>query len=312
MTQHFLYTEKYRPKTVADTILPEEIKATFQAYVDKGSVPNLLLSGPAGTGKTTIAKAMLNELDADYIVINGSLNGNIDTLRTDIQQFASSQSLSANGRKYVIFDEADFLTAATQPALRNFMEEFAKNCGFILTCNYRARVLKEIQSRCAVVEFRISPEHKAPIAAAMFGRACTILDSEGIKYDKRVVAEIVKTHFPDFRRVLNELQQNGSTGEISSSILSSSGSEAFERLAGFLKEKNFTAVRKWVAETNTLGQVDFYRQMYDTLSLKVQQSSVPPLVLILADYAYKSAFVADQEINTTACCVEIMSQCVFQ
>jgi len=295
MTQHFLYTEKYRPKTVAETILPEEIKATFQSYVDKGTVPNLLLSGPAGTGKTTIAKAMLNELDADYIVINGSLNGNIDTLRNDIQQFASSQSLSAGGRKYVILDEADYLNASsTMPALRNFMEEFAKNCGFILTCNYRARVLKEIQSRCSVIEFRIPQEQKASIAAAMFGRACTILENEGVEFDKRVVAEIVKTHFPDFRRVLNELQQSGSTGHITSAALTAPSSEVFERLAGFLKEKNFTAVRKWVAETNSLGQVDFYRQMYDTLSPRVQQSSVPPLVLILAEYSYKSCFVADQ------------------
>lgn len=311
MRDDFLWVEKHRPKTVADTILPAQLKATFQQFVDNGNVPNLLLTGGAGVGKTTIAKAMLEELDCDYIVINGSMNGNIDTLRNDIMSFASSVSLQG-GRKYVILDEADYLNPnSTQPALRNFMEEFSRNCGFILTCNFKNKIIDPLHSRCSVIEFKLSGDDKMNCAAQMFKRTCGILDSEQVKYDKAVVVEVVKKYFPDNRRILNELQRYSATGAIDSGVLANVQNVSLTSLLDAIKNKDFTAVRKWVAENTDADQTTVFRQLYDTCSEFMAPGSIPQLVLILADYQYKAAFVADHEINMTACLTEIMANCEF-
>lgn len=311
MRDDFLWVEKYRPRTVADTILPKNLKKTFQQFVDQKNVPNLILSGSAGVGKTTIARAMLEELDCDYIVINGSMNGNIDTLRNDIQSFASSVSLRG-GRKYVILDEADYLNPnSTQPALRNFMEEYSKNCGFILTCNFVNRIIDPLHSRCSVVEFKLTKDDKMECAAQMFKRTCGILQTENVPFDKAVVAEVVKKHFPDNRRILNELQRYSATGAIDTGILTNIQEVTLTQLMKSLKEKNFTNVRKWVAQNLDSDTTTLFRSIYDKSTEFVAPSSVPQLVLILADYQYKDAFVADHEINITACLTEIMANCEF-
>lgn len=311
MNDDFLWVEKYRPINVADTILPQHLKQTFQQFVDQENVPNLLLTGTAGVGKTTIAKAMLEELGCDYIVINGSMNGNIDTLRHDIMSFASSVSLQG-GRKYVILDEADYLNPnSTQPALRNFMEEFSKNCGFILTCNFKNKIIDPLHSRCSVIEFKLSKEEKVDCAAQMFKRTCSILKHENVEHDRATVAEVVKKHFPDNRRILNELQRYSATGRIDAGILSNLQEVTMTNLVKSLKEKDFTSVRKWVAENSDADNTTIFRRLYDTSSEYMAPSSIPQLVLILADYQYKSAFVADHEINMTACLTEIMANCEF-
>jgi len=311
MRDDFLFVEKYRPQTVADTILPDDLKKNFQQFVDQENIPNLILSGGPGVGKTTIAKAMLEELSCDYIVINGSMNGNIDTLRNEIQQFASSVSLQG-GRKYVILDEADYLNPnSTQPALRNFMEEYSKNCGFILTCNFKNRIIEPLHSRCSVIYFTLQKDDKVRLAAEMFKRACSILSKENIEFDKKVVAEVVKKHFPDNRRILNELQKYGSCGVIDTGILQNVQDVSIKTLTTALKEKNFTEVRKWVAQNSDTDSSEIYRIIYDGASEFLTNSSIPQLVLILADYQYKSAFVADPEINMTACLTEIMVNCEF-
>lgn len=311
MLEEFLWVEAYRPKTVQDTILPEALKATFQEFVNQGNIPNLLLSGSAGCGKTTIARAMLEELGCDYIVINGSMNGNIDTLRNDIKSFASSVSLSG-GRKYVILDEADYLNAnSTQPALRNFMEEFSKNCGFILTCNFKNRIIEPLQSRCSVIDFKISKKEMPVLAMQFMKRVAGILDKQGIEYDKAVVAEVIKKHFPDWRRVLNELQRYSATGRIDSGMLSNLQEASFKSLIGFLKERDFTSMRKWVGENIDSDSVAIFRTLYDTASEYMDKNSVPQLVLILAKYQYQAAFVADHEINLVSCLTEIMIECKF-
>ena len=311
MRDDFLFVEKYRPQTVADTILPDDLKKNFQQFVDQENVPNLILSGGPGVGKTTVAKAMLEELRCDYIVINGSMNGNIDTLRNEIQQFASSVSLQG-GRKYVILDEADYLNPnSTQPALRNFMEEYSKNCGFILTCNFKNRIIEPLHSRCSVIDFTLQKDDKVRLAAEMFKRACSILTQENIEFDKKVVAEVVKKHFPDNRRVLNELQKYGSCGKIDTGILQNVQNVSITNLTNALKDKNFTEVRKWVAQNSDADSSEIFRTIYDAASEFLTSSSVPQLVLILADYQYKSAFVADPEINMTACLTEIMVNCEF-
>jgi DNA polymerase III delta prime subunit len=309
--EHILWCEKYRPKTVQDCILPEELKNTFQQFVDNNNIPNLLLSGGAGTGKTSVAKAMLNELGCDYIVINGSMNGNIDTLRTDIQNFASTVSL-AGGRKYVILDEADYLNPqSTQPALRNFMEEFSSNCGFILTCNYRNRIIDPLHSRCAVIEFSIPTNEKPRVASELFKRIKTILQDNGVEYDEKVVAEVVKKHFPDFRRVLNQLQRYAANGRIDSGLLSAVTDVSIESLIGYLKDKNFTKMRSWVGENLDNDPQAIFRKLYDTSNKHVRDQSIPKLVMILADYQYKAAFVADPEVNLVACLTEIMIDVEF-
>lgn len=305
----FLWVQKYRPKTVADTILPAELKATFQKFVDDKQIPNLLLTGRAGIGKTTIAKAMLDEIGADYITINGSMNGNIDTLRIQIQNFASTVSFTG-GRKYVILDEADYLNAnSTQPALRNFMEEFSKNCGFILTCNFKNRIIEPLQSRCSVIDFKISNQDKPKIAAQFFKRVCGILEGEGVEFEQKAVAELVQTYFPDWRRVLNELQRYSSTGRIDAGVLANKSSEGIGDLIELMKAKNFTGVRKWVSDNSDIDSAVLYRQLYDILPQKLgSASSIADSIIILAEYQYKEAFVANSEINRVAALVTIMAE----
>jgi DNA polymerase III delta prime subunit len=308
MREEFIWAQKYRPQTVQDTILPDDIKQTFQDFVDQKNIPNLLLSGSSGCGKTTIAKAMLEELGCDYIVINGSLNGNIDTLRNEILTFASSVSFTG-GRKYVILDEADYLNPnSTQPSLRNFMEEYSSNCGFILTCNYPNKIIKELQGRCSIIEFKIQKKDLPKLAQQFMKRVCQILTAENIEYDKLVVAEVIKKYIPNWRRVLNELQRYSSSGKIDDGILSNFSEITLGKLVGYLKEKDFTSARKWVAENSDTDVSTIYRRFYDVASDYVEKSSVPMLVLILAKYQYQSAFAIDQEINLMACLTECMME----
>lgn len=305
-----LWVEKYRPKKISDCVLPADLKSTFQQFVDNKHVPNLLLTGSAGVGKTTVARAMLEELGCDYIVINGSMNGNIDTLRNDILQFASSVSFTG-GRKYVILDEADYLNAnSTQPALRNFMEEYSGNCGFILTCNFKNRIIEPLHSRCSVIEFKIAKADVPKLAAQFFRRVESILTGEGVQYDKAVVAEVVKKHIPDWRRVLNELQRYSTTGKIDSGILVSLSDENFKKLIGSLKSKNFNEMRKWVVENSDSSSVVF-RKVYDTMHDFLKPGSIPQVVLLIADYQYKAAFVADHEINLAAFLTNLMVEAEF-
>jgi len=309
MQEEFLWVEKYRPKNVNDTILPDTLKQTFQQFVEQDNVPNLLLTGRAGVGKTTIAKAMLEQIGADYITINGSMNGDIDTLRTEISSFASSVSFSG-GRKYVILDEADYLNPnSTQPALRNFMEEFSKNCGFILTCNFKNRIIEPLHSRCSVVEFKIANEEKQAIAGQFFKRVSRILEEENVEYDRSTVAEVIKTYFPDWRRVLNELQRYSSTGRIDSGVLANKSVDNMNALITLMKERNFTDVRKWVAENTDVDSAVLYRQLYDLLPTKISSTqSVADAIIILAEYQYKEAFVANSEINRVAALATLMAE----
>lgn len=310
MLEEFLWVQKYRPKTVQETILPNELKSTFQEFVDSKNVPNLLLTGRAGVGKTTIAMAMLDQIGADYITINGSMEGNIDTLRVKIQNFASTVSFSG-GRKYVILDEADYLNAnSTQPALRNFMEEFSKNCGFILTCNFKNRIIEPLHSRCSVVDFNIRTKDKPKLASQFFKRVCGILDIENVEYDQKAVAEMVQTHFPDWRRVLNELQRYSATGKIDAGILANHSSDNFEQLFGLLKDKNFTETRKWVGQNTDVDSAILYRTLYDELPARLKTTqNVADAIIILAEYQYKEAFVANSEINRVAALATLMAEC---
>ena len=305
----FLWVEKYRPKVVADTILPENLKETFQTYVDKKQIPNLILEGPQGLGKTTIARAILEQINADYIIINGSLDRNIDTLRNEISNFASSVSLTGD-RKYVIIDEADYLNAnSTQPALRNFVEKYSKNCGFIMTCNFVNRIIEPIHSRFSVVSFKLNKKDLPGLAAQFLKRCCTILDTEGVEYEKAVVAEVVKKYLPDWRRVLNELQRYSAIGKIDSGILSSLDSVTHKQLVGYLKEKDFTNMRKWVGENFNNDSTELFKSLYTNASEYMEKASIPMLVVILARYQYQNAFVADHELNLVACLTEIMMEC---
>jgi DNA polymerase III delta prime subunit len=307
----FLWVEKYRPQRIADCILPESIKSTFQKFVDDKSIPNLLLTGSAGVGKTTVAKAMLQEIGADYIIINGSLDGTMDVLRNKIVGYASTVSLWG-GRKYVILDEADYLTHHVQPALRNFMEQYSHNCGFILTCNFKNKIIEPLHSRCSTIEFQITGKDKVDIALQFMRRTCDILTTENIEFDKKVVAELINKHFPDWRRVLNELQRHSSTGAIDASILGSMVNMDLKNLIKLLKEKDFTGMRKWVGHNSTIDQNALYRQLYDGAYDFMKPSSIPNLVLILADYQYKAGFVVNPEINLAACLTQIMMDCEWQ
>ena len=308
---NFLWVEKYRPRTIAETVLPASLKATFQQFVDQKNIPNLLLSGPAGVGKTTVARAMLEELQCDYIVINGSMNGNIDTLRNEILNFASSVSFTG-GRKYVILDEADYLNAnSTQPALRNFMEEFSANCGFILTCNFKNRIIAPLHSRCSVVDFTVGKEDRPKMAAQFMKRALDVLQREGIEFDKAVVATLIQKHFPDWRRVLNELQRYSSTGKIDSGILADLRETSIADLVQLMRDKNYTGMRKWVAENIDQDQNAIYRKLYDQSSQFLKPQTVPLLVMAIAKYSYQAAFAADPEITMMACLTEIMINCEF-
>ena len=310
--EEFLWVERYRPKRVSDTVLPAELKAVFQQFVDQRNIPNLILAGGPGIGKTTIARAMLEELGCDYIVINGSMNGNIDTLRNDILEFASSMSLEG-GRKYVILDEADYLNAnSTQPALRNFMEEFSKNCGFILTCNFVQRIIEPLHSRCSVIDFKLPKKELPVLASQMMQRAVTILEDNQIPFDNAAVAEVVRKYLPDWRRVINELQRYSATGRIDSGILANTTAESITQLIDAMKDKNFSQVRKWVGQHSDTDSVTLYRQFYDNASQYFKAASIPQLVLILAKYQHQAAFVADHEINNAACMLEIMIDCEFE
>ena len=309
--EHLLWTEKYRPQAVGDCILPDRLKKPFQEYVDASNRPNLLLSGGAGVGKTTIAKAMCNEIGCDSLVINGSDESGIDTFRVKIKNYASSVSL-AGGRKVIIIDEADYLNPnSTQPALRNAIEEFAGNCSFIFTCNFKNRIIDPLHSRCAVVDFTLRNGEKAKMASAFMKRITKILMDESVEYDDKVIVELIKKHFPDFRRVINELQRYSKFGKIDVGILSQLGDVPIEKIVGHIKDKNFGEVRKWVA-TNDVDSNTLFRKLYDALYEKLKSHSIPKAVLILADYQYKAAFVADQEINTVACLTELMVECDFQ
>ena len=308
--EHLLWTEKYRPQTVDDCILPDRLKQPFQEYVNQKQIPNLLLAGGAGVGKTTIAKAMCNEIGCDFMVINGSDESGIDTFRTKIKNYASSMSLTG-GRKVIIIDEADYLNPnSTQPALRNAIEEFASNCSFIFTCNYKNRIIEPLHSRCAVIDFGLKNGEKAKMASAFFKRIQSILQSEKIDADEKVLAELIKKHFPDFRRVLNELQRYSQFGKIDTGILVQIADISVDELSKHIVAKDFGAIRKWVA-SHEIDNTTLFRKLYDTLSDTLKPSSVPQAVVILADYQYKAAFVADQEINTVACLTEIMVNCEF-
>lgn len=307
----FLWVEKYRPQKIDDCILPESLKKTFHQYITTGELPNFLFSGSAGVGKTTVAKALCNEVGAEYLFVNGSEQGGIDMLRTTIKQFASTVSFSG-GTKVVILDEADYLTPATQPALRGFMEEFSDNCRFILTCNYKNRVIEPLHSRCAVIDFKINASEKPKVASQFYRRVVDILSHEGVEFDSKAVAALVERHFPDFRRVLNELQRYSVVGKIDSGVLTNLSNESFKELMSNLKTKNFHEVRKWVGKNNDMGTTELYRQIYDTANDYIATNSHPNLILILADYQYKAAFVADHEVNNMACLTEIMAQCSFK
>jgi DNA polymerase III delta prime subunit len=309
--ENFLWVEKYRPSKIEDAILPDELKKTFSQFISNGDIPNLILSGGPGVGKTTIARAMLEEIGADYIVINGSLNGNIDTLRNDIKNFASAMSFKG-GRKYVILDEADYLNPqSTQPALRNFMEEFSSNCGFILTCNFVNRIISPLHSRCSVINFKIDTKEKPRLASQMMKRIQHILSEENVESEPKVVANVITKYFPDWRRTINELQRYSATGKIDSGILSIEKDATTKALVEYLKTKNFKEMRKWVVENLDTEPTALFRSIYDKSSEFMQPQSIPQLVLILSNYQYKSAFVADQEINLVACLTEVMADCEF-
>ena len=309
----FLYVEKYRPQTIEETILPKELKDTFKEFVKNGEVPNLLLCGSAGVGKTTVAKALCNELGADFIVINGSDEGRlIDTLRTKIKNFASSVSLSG-GAKVVILDEADYISAdSVQPALRNFIEEFSSNCRFIFTCNYKNRIIPPLHSRTTVIDFGITPKLKPQLAQQMLDRCIRICVQENIEADERVLAELIMKFFPDFQRVLNEIQRYGASGVIDSGLISTLSEEKLTPLINNIKEKNWSAMRKWVGTNSDNDFNTLFRKVFNALELQLEPQSIPACVLIIADYQYKSAFAMDSEINFVACLTEIMGECKFK
>jgi DNA polymerase III delta prime subunit len=314
MRDEFLWVEKYRPRKIEECILPDNIKKTFLDFLDKGEVPNLLLAGPAGCGKTTVAKALCNELGVDYYVINGSDEGRfLDTVRNNAKNFASTVSLASTAKhKVIIIDEADNTTNDVQLLLRAFIEEFSSNCRFIFTCNYKNKIVEPLHSRCAVIEFGIKGKERQGIAANFFKRIKTILDTEGIKYDNKVLVELINKHFPDWRRVLNEIQRYSSGGAIDAGILATFSDVKVNNLIQNLKQKNFPEVRKWVVDNLDNDSGVLMRRIYDALYTSLANSSIPAAVLIIAKYQYQIAFVADQEINMLACLTEIMVECEFK
>ena len=308
----FLWVEQYRPKTVDDCVLPQNLKNTFKEFVDQGNIPNVILSGGPGVGKTTIAKAVLDEIGATYMMVNGSEESGIDVLRTKIKNFASTVSLEG-GRKYLILDEADYLNPlSTQPALRGFMEEFHKNCGFILTCNYKNRLIEPLHSRCSVIDFTIPKSEKPQLATEFMKRVVGILENENVEYDKKVLVEVIQRHFPDWRRILNELQRYSISGRIDAGILVDMAEINIKELMKFMKEKEFTNVRRWVVNNLDMDAVRLYRSIYDSLYTFLDHSTIPHAVCILSEYQYRGAFAADQEINTLACLTEIMAKVKFK
>jgi DNA polymerase III delta prime subunit len=310
--EEYLWVEKYRPKTVDDAILPKHLKKTFKEILKTGEIPNLLFTGTAGVGKTTIAKALCNELGLDYLLVNGSEEGNIDTLRNKIKHFASTVSLQG-GYKVVILDEADYLNPqSTQPALRGFIEEFSNNCRFIMTCNFKNRIIEPLHSRCSVVEFNIAKKDMPDLCGSFMKRVGTILDGENVEYDQAVIAELIMKHMPDWRRVLNELQRYSVSGKIDTGILVSLSEVSIGNLMSAMKDKNFKKMRQWVTDNIDQEPAALFRKIYDNMAEYVEPQSIPQLVLILADYQYKNSFVADHELNMVACCTEIMAGVQFK
>ena len=312
MSTDFLWVEQYRPKTIDDCILPSSLKTLFSSFIKKGELSNLLLSGTPGIGKTTVAKAICEEMNCDWIMINGSEEGGIDVLRNKIKNFASTVSLSG-GKKVVILDEADYLNPqSTQPALRGFVEEFHKNCRFILTCNFKNRIIEPLHSRFSNIEFKVNPKDKPKLASRLFERAVYILKEQNISYEDKVLVELITKHFPDFRKLINELQRYSVSGSIDAGILVNVSDENLKTLITHLKNKEFSDMRKWVVNNLDNDPVKIFRKIYDTLYTNLEPSTIPHAVLIIADYQYKSAFVADQEINLVACLTELMSQVKFK
>ena len=307
-----LWVEKYRPKTIDECILPETFKKTFQEYVTRKEIPNMILSGSAGVGKTTVARAMCEEIECDYIIINGSDESGIDTLRVKIKGFASSVSLTGTGRKVIIIDEADYLTAAAQAAFRGVIEEFSMNCSFIFTCNFKNRIIQPLHSRCAVIDFKLQNGQKAKMASAFLKRVEQILKQEKISYDLKVVAELITKFFPDYRRILNELQRYGVSGNIDIGILAQVGDVKTTELVGYLKEKDFRNVRKWVAQNSDNDTHRIMREIYDKLYDILSPATIPMAVILLGKYQYQAAFAADQEINLMAFLTELMVDCEFK
>jgi DNA polymerase III delta prime subunit len=311
--RNLIWTEKFRPRTIEETILPQEIRETFTSFRDTQSIPNLLLSGPPGTGKTTIAKALLRELNYEFIFINGSdsSESGIDALRTRIRTFASSVSLEGK-KKFILIDEADHLSPMVQPALREFMERFAENAGFILTCNYMNRIIEPLRSRMSIIEFTIHSDDKKPVIKQFHKRVCEILDQENVQYDPKVVLKFIIKHFPDFRRVLNELQKFSVSGEITEKVLRSVKEETVEELMQYLKSRDFSSMRKWVAENIDIGSAAIFRKLFESMNDYLKTSSIPNMVIILADYQYKSVHVPDEELNMVAALVEVMAEVEFK
>ena len=311
---NFIWVEKYRPQTIEDCILPDNIKKTFKEFLNKGEIPNMLLAGPPGVGKTTVAKALCNELGVDFYVINGSDEGRfLDTVRNNAKNFASTVSLSSEAKhKVIIIDEADNTGNDVQLLLRAFIEEFAGNCRFIFTCNYKNKILEPLHSRCAVVDFSIRGKEKQQIAANFFQRLNLILDKERIEADKKVLVELINKHFPDWRRVLNECQRYSVGGKIDSGILAAFSDVAVDDLIKNLKTKNFLEVRKWVNTNMDNDTSVLFRRIYDSLYESLVPNTIPAAVLVIAKYQYQMAFVADQEINMLACLTEIMVECEFK
>ena len=312
MNTDFLWVEQYRPKTIDDCILPDSLKNLFSSFIKKGELSNMLFSGTPGIGKTTVAKALCEEMNCDWIMINGSEEGGIDVLRNKIKNFASTVSLSG-GKKVVILDEADYLNPqSTQPALRGFVEEFHKNCRFILTCNFKNRIIEPLHSRFSNIEFKVNPKDKPKLASRLFERAIYILKEQNVYYEDKVLVELITKHFPDFRKLINELQRYSVSGSIDAGILVNVSDENLKTLVTHLKNKEFSDMRKWVVNNLDNDPVKIFRKIYDTLYTNLEPSTIPHAVLIIADYQYKSAFVADQEINLVACLTELMSQVKFK
>ena len=310
-----LWVEKYRPRKIEDCILTNELKETFKQFINQKELPNLLLSGTAGTGKTTVARALCEELGVDYIIINGSDEGRqIDTLRHKIKNFASTVSLTETAsHKVVILDEADYMNPeSVQPALRNFIETFYKNCRFIFTCNYKNKILPALHSRCTVIDFAIANGNKVKTATQLMNRLCNILTEEVIEFDKKVLAELIQKYFPDFRRTINELQRYSVRGKIDSGILFSLTEADTKQLVAILKEKRFNDMRKWVINNLDKEPSSLFSNVYEILYKHLQPQSIPQAVLVIAGYQYKAAFVADQEINMVACLTEVMANCKFK
>ena len=310
---NFLWGEKYRPKTIETCVLPPGLKKIFSKIVEQGEIPNMILSGTSGLGKTTIARALCNELDLDVLQVNASEESGIDTLRSKIKQFASSVSLHSGKHKVVLLDEADYLNAqSTQPALRAFIEEFSSSCRFILTCNFKNRIIEPLHSRCSVIEFNTDKTELAKLCLEFLSRLEIILQEEKISYNKKVIAELIMKYAPDWRRVLNECQKFSTTGELESNVLVTLNNKKITQLASYIKDKNFREMRKWIGVNSDIDSSVIIRGIYDSMYEHIEPASIPQAVIILAEYQYKAAFVADKELNMVACLTELMGSTTWK